>query len=1188
MRGGGFDPSKLHLKRELTQIRKASRALRDPGTTSSLKSPLSYARSPAANEASSSTNHHHEHRKGNVLGESPCVGESGSRVQSNGDTAGSGQIYLHNWRTPRHSGQKSAGVAAKPWKRRHRRRREVADRNDGSSSSSAAEARDLRNGGDSKSDTNIADRYASIFFKCKGTNPAPSIRRGTTKKKSRKPTNSADAMRHEIVKIRNSRPPLDGLPSSSVAALGLYRKHLLSLVDQSDHAEAYCNSENFRWNSATSTLISRNRNMNFYTYSTPALSANSCNRYLDRKPSNGDEVDDPLDFPGQQGCGIPCYWLRRSTPKLAGSCGSCCSPSVSDTSRMKGSRILHGRKTRYCKPHRRSSSGSRRRRIVSRTAQGVIPLLTDSGDCNGGSSVDSGDELSTFFGELDMEAASRFNGQSCRNQEGLEIITLNGEAKEENAPENIRSLSQKHRPIFFKDLVGQNIVVQSLTNALLRGRIAPVYLFHGPRGTGKTSTARIFAAALNCLAKETRPCRVCRECADFVSGKSRDLMEVDSTSKKGIERVRHLLKNLSFRSSSVTVQYKVIVVDECHLLPSKMWLAFLKSLEEPPPRTVFIFVTTDAENVPRNVLSRCQKYLFNKIKDCDIVDRLRNISADENLDIESDALDLIALNADGSLRDAETMLDQLSLLGKTITAALVNELVGSVSDEKLLQLLELAMSSDTTQAVKIARELMDSGVDPMALMSQLATLIMDIIAGTYHIMDFGGRSLTALELDRLKHALKLLSDAERQVRISSECSTWFTATLLQLGSVPSSEATQSASASRDPSTTSREAPIQKLSPNVHFSPQKSTSPTSLFKSALQSLSSQQDELLRGNSVDTKLKHSKNHFLNVDSSTVSNEGSVVGRSVTARCINSDKLNFIWVQCIERCHSKTLRQLLLTHGKLISISDVEGPLIAYVAFDDKEIKARAERFISSITNSFEIVLQQNAEVRIILFPEGETSINNGRIDTLPDSLARALKVSRGSSDDPEVGMNAKINGTKESFPGQRVESIIREQRLENAWLEIVEKGPSGSLNCLKPERNQILPQEGICTKNQTGSTDSIQLSPKHWEEELNHDTKLLKINQGKTVKKDQFEKRTGHYPISPSLLHNSSSIGNFSKESMGCDSGPGAGGCSGLFCWNNPKPSRTKVKQGTPLRSHKGAKLLWFGECVKPRNGNNFRG
>ncbi|KAL7235577.1 hypothetical protein ACSBR1_018965 [Camellia fascicularis] len=1281
--GGGFDPSNLHLKKELTQIRKAAKVLRDPGTSSSWRSPLSSARSAAAmNAAASSSNHqyhhhhhhHHHHRKSSITADP-------FRVETNGGNSRDKKVFLYNWRTQRSSSEKSISTTVKSEKRTRLDDDDDDDGNDGSSSSipeesmedSLSDARNGGGGGDSKSDTYIADRYASMIFKCKGTNFTHSIKRNAIKKKSKKNTHLANLLRQQIVQTRNSKQALEGLPK---IALGLGRDDSVSLVAQSDDTEDYCNSEDLRRYSAASPLLSRLKHKNWshssskflrnsrkedssYCYSTPALSTSSYNRYVNRNPSTvgswdattgsfndgDDEVDDQLDFSGRNGCGIPCYWSKRSTPKHRGVCGSCYSPSLSDTLRRKGSSILCGGQSMYHSRRRGSSSGSKKRRFASRTARGLIPLLTNSGDGHGGSSIATGnsdDELSTNFGELDLEALSRLDGRrwsaSCRSQEGLEVVALNGEGDGESTPENIRSLSQKYRPMFFEELIGQNIVVQSLMNAISRGRIVPAYLFQGPRGTGKTSTARIFAAALNCLAtEETKPCGVCRECGDFISGKNRDLREVDSTSKKGIERVRHLLKNLSVGPSSAFLRYKVFVIDECHLLPSKTWMALLKFLEEPPPRVVFIFMTTDLDNVPRTVLSRCQKYIFNKIKDNDIVVRLRKISADENLDVEADALDLIALNADGSLRDAETMLDQLSLLGKRITTSLVNELVGVVSDEKLLELLELAMSSDTAETVKRARELMDSGVDPMVVMSQLATLIMDIIAGTYQIIDskyndssFGGRSLTEPELDRLKNALKLLSEAEKQLRVSSERSTWFTATLLQLGSVSSSDATQSGSSRRqsskttedDPSSAIRETIMsQKQRLDSHYTPQKSTSPSSLPKGALHNSTNQEDHFLLTNGTNINSEQTQSHFMNGgDQSAVSHDDVVVG-SLISRCINSVKLDDIWVRCIERCHSKTLQQLLLTHGKLISISEIEGLFIAYVAFGDKDIKARAERFLSSITNSFEIVLRYNVEVRIILLPDGETSINSGKTVALLDSLGQKqmdttevinrerkaicskstdglsdldlrrepLKVSSRSFDDTPIPLaegNTKTSGTKERVPVQRIESIIHEQRLETAWLQAVEKGTPGSLSRLKPDKNQILPQEGLYPQNQMESINSMDLTSQRWENELNHEIKILKINDEKAVQKDQIGKRIDHCPISPSLLHDSSFLGNFSKESMGYESGTGAGGCSGLFCWNNTKPDkRAKVKQRTTVRSDKGVRFSWFGECAKPKKTEN---
>ncbi|KAG5525693.1 hypothetical protein RHGRI_032105 [Rhododendron griersonianum] len=1242
--GGGFDPSNLHLKKELTQIRKAARSLKDPGTTSTWRSPLNSARSAApttANAASSSNNN----PKFSTTNGEGLANQLPLRPETSNGSSGARErkVFLYNWRSnqQRSKSGRSRGQDG-----------ESSDEDDAEGSAeeeeeSFSDARNGGGGGDSRSDAHVGDRYASLMmFKCRGsTKLAPSIRRTSIRKKTKINPHLANVLRQQIVKSRSSKQALEGLGRDD------------NDDEQSDDGtEDYCsndNSEDLRLLSRLSKrknwphlslkpLRNSGREDSSYTYnSTPALSTGSYNRYGNRNPStvgswdattasfNGGDDDDPLDLPGRQGCGIPCYWSRKSTPKHRGDCGgSYYSPSLSETLRRKGSSILCGSQTKNHKHGRGSTSSSKKRRLISRAAQGVIPLLTNSGDGQGGSSIgNSDDELSTNYGELDLEALSRLDGRrwscSCRSQEGLELVAPNGdgEGEGESTPETIGSLCQKYRPVFFEEIIGQNIVVQSLMNAISRGRIAHVCLFQGPRGSGKTSTARIFAAALNCLAsKESKPCGVCRECADFISGKTNDLIEVDSTSKKGIDRVKHILKNLSVGPSSAFSRYRVFIIDECHLLPSKMWLAFLKSLEEPPSRVVFIFVTADLDNVPRAVLSRCQKYLFNKIKDSDIVARLRKISADEDLDVEPDALDLIALNADGSLRDAETMLDQLSLLGKTITSSLVNELVGVVSDEKLLELLELAMSSDTAETVKRARELMDSGVDPMVIMSQLATLIMDIIAGTYHIIDskdnnsfFAGRSLNEAELDRLKHALKLLSEAEKQLRVSSERSTWFTATLLQLGSVNSSDSTHSGGSRRQSSKTTEEdrSSASKEATTQKQRAQMSTSPAVVSKAALQNQAIHEDSFLLANGINANPKHTQRKFRSGDLSAVSHDQVMI-----SRCVNSDKLDDIWVRCIGRCHSKTLRQLLLSHGKLISISEVEGIFVAYIAFGERDIKARAERFLSSITNSFETVLRYNVEVRIILLPDDETSLGRNQMDTAEEisrerksifpntkdgysdigSRQEPLKRSRGVDSDGKLGgtllsatgspiplaegnskMSAKVRN-----PMQRVESIIHEQRLETAWLQAVEKGTPGSLSRLKPEKNQILPQEGIYPQNQTKPLNSVDLSSQNWEDELNREMKILKINDRKAVQKDQIGKRVDHCPISPSLLHDSTYVGSFSKESMGYESGSGAGGCSGLFCWNNTKPQKkVKVKQGAPVRAHRSARFSWFGECARSK-------
>ncbi|XP_011092245.1 protein STICHEL isoform X1 [Sesamum indicum] len=1269
--GGNIDPSNLHLKKELTQIRKAARVLRDPGTSSTWRSPL--------NSARSLSKHHyvHHHKNGQVDGNSVVSSsEQFLQVPSNSKNYGSGnvgtekgnliakekerRVFLYNWRSQKSESERSKQIGED----------DVENIKDDGSYSSHDESVDVdslsdaRNGGenDSKSDTYLSEKYSSAIFKCRNTDFTPSIRR-TIKKKSRRSNCSNASLRHHkeklqkhIILSRCAKDVVEGLPG-----LVLGRE---DLVDQSDDTEDYCNSEDLRRASALSPLLARLKNKGWpnsstkllrseqkeddsISYSTPALSTSSYNKYGARKPSMveswdaatgsfndaDDEVEDQLDLPGRHGCGIPCYWSRRSTPKSRVGYRSCCSPSLSDTLRRRGSSIFCGSQSVHQRRHHRSSLVSNKRRLGSRTGgQSLVPLLTNSANGQGGSSMGSGnsdDELSTNFEELDLEALSRLDGRrwsSCRSQEGLELVALNGEVHDESSPENARSLSHKYRPMFFDELVGQNIVVQSLMTAVSRGRIAPVYLFQGPRGTGKTSSARIFAAALNCLATEdTKPCGVCRECADFISGKSTCLREVDGSNKKGVGKIKILLKSLSVVHPSAPSLFRVFVVNECHLLPSKTWLTFLQLLEKPLPHVVFILITTDIDNVPRTILSRCQKQLFNKISNGDIVARLSKIADDENMDVESDALELIASNADGSLRDAETMLDQLSLFGKRITISLVNELIGVVSDEKLLDLLELAMSSNATETVIRARELMDSGVDPIVLMSQMATLIVDIIAGTYPNVDgkpdsfFGGRNLSERELDRLKHALTLLSEAEKHLRVASERSTWFTATLLQLGSVASLDRTHSGSSRRQSSKATdedhvirlRESTAQKQRTDSQLEPEKSASPSKSFPRVAHRNSTSKDNPVQQTEASSfNPNPNQSQFINSEALTAS-QGDGNGGRIASRCVNSKMLTNIWLQCIEKCHSKTLRQLLHAHGRLVSICEAKGGFVAHVAFGDRNIKTRAEGFLSSITNSFEMVLQRNVDVKIIILPDTllQKQTDKSTATNLENKSTRLnvavsncdlnfhqepSKLSTGSFNIygshqmkpfDSIAGNPTMSASKENksgIPVKRIESIIHEQRLETAWLQAMEKGTPGSMSHLKPERNQVLPQDSTYPPNQLEAMNSTDVSVQHWEDELNHEIKALKISDGAVPQKDQIGRRIDHYPISPSLLHNSSFASNFSKENMGYESGSGAGGCSGMFCWNNTRPQRRgKAKQGTPLRSRRSGRFSWFGECAKSR-------
>ena len=224
-------------------------------------------------------------------------------------------------------------------------------------------------------------------------------------------------------------------------------------------------------------------------------------------------------------------------------------------------------------------------------------------------------------------------------------------------------LHHRYRPQRFDQLVGQAPIVRTLSNALRLQRIAPAYLFTGPRGTGKTSSARILARSLNCTSSPeptAEPCGQCGACAAITAGNALDVIEIDAASNTGVDNIRELIERARF--APVQLRWKVYVVDECHMLSTAAFNALLKTLEEPPPRVVFVLATTDPQRVLPTIVSRCQRFDFCRIPLAEMVQHLNWISQQEQIAIAPDALRLVAQFAQGGLRDAESLLDQLSLL----------------------------------------------------------------------------------------------------------------------------------------------------------------------------------------------------------------------------------------------------------------------------------------------------------------------------------------------------------------------------------------------------------------------------------------------------------------------------------------------------------------------------------------------
>ena len=291
-----------------------------------------------------------------------------------------------------------------------------------------------------------------------------------------------------------------------------------------------------------------------------------------------------------------------------------------------------------------------------------------------------------------------------------------------------KPLHHKYRPQTFADLVGQDVIAQTLTNAIHTQRIAPAYLFTGPRGTGKTSSARVFAKSLNCLANDhptPSPCGTCDICVGIAKGSTLDVIEIDAASNTGVDNIRELIE----RSQFVPVQcrYKVYVIDEVHMLSVSAFNALLKTLEEPPDRVVFILATTDPQRVLATIISRCQRFDFRRIPLEAMIKHLHYIATEEKIDITTEAIQMIAQIAQGGLRDAESLLDQLSLLVGEITVERVWDLVGAVPERDLMVLLEAIASDDSTKVLKYTRQIMDRGREPIIVLENLAAFYRDLL-----------------------------------------------------------------------------------------------------------------------------------------------------------------------------------------------------------------------------------------------------------------------------------------------------------------------------------------------------------------------------------------------------------------------------------------------------------------------------
>jgi len=373
-------------------------------------------------------------------------------------------------------------------------------------------------------------------------------------------------------------------------------------------------------------------------------------------------------------------------------------------------------------------------------------------------------------------------------------------AQQQPRIETYTPLYRKYRPQSFADVVGQQPIVQTLGNAIEHNRVAHAYLFCGPRGTGKTSTARIFAKSLNCEQGPTiKPCMQCASCTGIAAGNALDVIEFDAASNNGVSDARELIENCQY--SSMNGRFKVYIVDEVHMLTPQAFNALLKTLEEPPANVIFIFATTEAHKVLPTIVSRCQRFDFSRITTQDIVLRLQSIADAESIKIEDEALRLIARHSRGGLRDAVGLLDQVSVLSRSdanhpiVQRPDVAMFIGALEEDLLLALSDAIAQKKASELLEKLEELANRGVEPIQLLKDLTLHFRHLL-----VLQSVGSNTSADSLDlaaeyvaelrkqlslfhhpeELPQILARLASVERNVRHTSQPQLWLEVGLMEL------------------------------------------------------------------------------------------------------------------------------------------------------------------------------------------------------------------------------------------------------------------------------------------------------------------------------------------------------------------------------------------------------------------------
>lgn len=502
--------------------------------------------------------------------------------------------------------------------------------------------------------------------------------------------------------------------------------------------------------------------------------------------------------------------------------------------------------------------------------------------------------------------------------------------------QNYLPLFRKYRPQSFKDVVGQESLVKALSNAIELNRIANAYLFCGPRGTGKTSTARILAKSLNCEHGPTlEPCQKCASCVDITNATGLDVIEIDAASNRGIQDAKDLIAQVQY--APIHGKYKIFIIDEVHMLSNDAFNALLKTFEEPPKNVIFILATTEPHKVLETIVSRCQRFDLRRITTADIVKRLREISDLENIKINNEALYTIAKNVSGGLRDSLALLDQVSILGvkEEIDKNLIEELLGKINLDILLKLLNNIVKEDIEQTLLTIDEIYAKGNEPRNLAENFIEFLRNIILVLNSTNNENIKSFSALidediekiksfnfDKDKIIKILNTVIEYYKEIKVSTNPYLW-----MELAAIACAKLDLTAKIEQISTTSKQNAKITAMNAYAPIKPKQAASQP--FENPLPSNVSKQPQ------TETKVKESfevQKEVQNNTQNNISNEASKENISQpqisqqqaqnnpAAQEVSSKQDGAeIWLNVLSAIPSLPIRALYSGTSKLVSVEN-----------------------------------------------------------------------------------------------------------------------------------------------------------------------------------------------------------------------------------------------------------------------------